>query len=310
MSEGAILVIDTDEARAARLGEALEAGGVRTVVAHTTRDILAAVYADPPRCIVLPFGLPGTNSGKSTLLDEIKADNIYGHLPAILMVTPEDLARIDWQATPADDYVFLPVDPETLLSRVRLCMARAQRDVNANPLTGLPGNITIVREAERRLAENRPFSTGYLDLDNFKPFNDKYGFSRGDEVLRMTARILVNAIRGLNDPQTYVGHVGGDDFVFLAPPALAEPACKEIIHSFDLIVPNFYDDDDRHAGGIHSVDRRGNAQFFPLMTCSIAVVDTSIAVVDHIGDISSRAADVKKYAKTLPGSNFLVDRRH
>ncbi len=309
MSQGAILVIDPDQARAHQLTAALQAGGVRAIEAHTNRDILAAIYADPPQCIVLPHGLPGTEKAGGTLLEQLKADNVYGHLPVILMVSAEETSRIDWQRTPADDYVFLPVDSESLLSRVRLCLARAQRDVNANPLTGLPGNITIIREAERRLAEGTPFATGYVDLDNFKSFNDKYGFSRGDEVLRMTARILVNAVRGLNCPETYLGHVGGDDFIFLAPPALAEQACQDMIRSFDLIVPNFYDDEDRNGGGINSVDRRGNPQFFPLMTCSIAVIDTTITEVDHIGDISARAAEMKKFTKNLPGSNFLVDRR-
>ncbi len=306
---GTILIIETEPERSERLIGPLRDAGFSVHCAQNNRDILAAVYADPPQCIVLPFGMPGTGGGPMTLLEEVKGDHIYGHLPVIVTITPEEVEAIDWQRMPADDYLVRPVSPSGLVARVRLCLSRAQRDINANPLTGLPGNITIIREAEHRLASGIPFAMGYLDLDNFKPFNDKYGFSRGDEVLRMTARILVNALRQLNHPDTYVGHIGGDDFVFITPSGMADAACKEILRTFDLIVPNFYDDDDRQQGSIHSVDRRGNPQVFPLMTCSIAVVDTAIAHVEHIADISSRTAEVKKFAKSLAGSNYLIDRR-
>lgn len=306
---GTILIIETGPEPSERLVVPLREAGFAVHAAYSNRDILAAIYAEPPSCIVLPYGMPGTSNPKITLIEEVKGDHVYGHLPVILTLAPEDLETIDWHRTPADDYLVRPVSPSGLLSRVRLCIARAQRDVNANPLTGLPGNITIIREAEQRLAAGIPFSMGYLDLDNFKPFNDKYGFTRGDEVLRMTARILVNALRQLNHPGTYAGHIGGDDFVFLTPSGMADAACKEFLRNFDLIVPNFYDDEDRNQGSIHSLDRRGNPQVFPLMTCSIAVVDTGNAHVEHIADISARTAEVKKFAKSLPGSNYLIDRR-
>lgn len=302
-----VLVIESSPGAAAGAVQALRAAGFRVTAAHTGRDILAAVYADPPQCLVVPHGLPG--SAGMTLLDELKHDNVYGHLPMILSLPANISETIDWSCVPADDYVVEPISHDTLISRVRLCLARAQRDFNANPLTGLPGNVTIMREAERRIATGQPFALGYLDLDNFKPFNDRYGFSRGDEVLRMTARVLVNAIRGLGSPETYVGHIGGDDFVFITPPLLADKACKDTIRDFDLIIPSFYDEEDRGRRGIQSLDRMRNVHTFPFMTCSIAVVDSGTSDIHHLAEVSARSAELKKLAKSLPGSNYIIDRR-
>ncbi len=302
-----VLVIGRTEKDTLVHVEALEAGGFAVVTAHTRTAIHTAIYAEPPQCVLLPLELTG--AGGASLLEELKSDNLYGHIPAMVTLTVEDIPEVDWNRVPADDYLVRPFEAEELVSRVRLCLARAQRDVNANPLTGLPGNITIMREAEGRLASGVPFAIGYLDLDHFKSFNDKYGFGRGDEVLRMTARIIVNVVRGLNSRETYVGHVGGDDFVFIAPPPLVEKVCEEIARNFDLIVPDFYSAEDRARRCIESVDRKGTPQTFPMMSCSIAVVDTTHSRVAHVGDISKRCAEVKKYAKTIPGSSYLIDRR-
>lgn len=303
-----ILVVDHSAEACLPLVSALDAAGFRGVSAYTGTAILATIYADPPQCVILPHGLPST-SGTGLLVEQLKNDNVYGHLPIILTVDKKEVDGLDWGHVPADDYVVRPFTDAELISRVRLCLARTTRDVNANPLTGLPGNISILREAERRLATGQPFAMAYADVDHFKPYNDKYGFARGDEVLRMTGRIIVNALSSLGSSETYVGHVGGDDFIFLAPPSMAMRACEEIVRNFDLIVPNFYDEMDRSQGCIHSFDRKGNPAVFSLMGLSIAVVDTHLSSIVHLADISSRAAGVKKVAKTIPGSNYIIDRR-
>jgi diguanylate cyclase (GGDEF)-like protein len=303
-----LVLMAGDDASTDAYAAALAASGMQVSLAETATEVMDKLYTHPPHCLVLPLRMPGPQGVR--LLDELKADNLYGHVPVIVVLSPAELASgVDWRRVVADDYLVTPFTPVELLSRIRLCLARAQRDLHANPLTGLPGNITIIQEAEQRMADGQPFSMAYLDIDHFKAFNDKYGFSRGDEVLRMTARILLNAVRALHDPYSYVGHVGGDDFIFLLSPEFVERACQDVLRNFELIVPNFYDEEDRIRGDIQSVDRQGNTQTFPLMTCSIAVVDTGSTPVLHIGEISARAAQVKKYAKTLQGSNFVVDRR-
>ena len=303
-----VLVVTNDATELSHVKKILEAAQFQVVSAQTSSNALDAVYASPPQCVLLDNAEPG--DGVPPLLIALKSDNVYGHTATILMVTEARLnSGIDWSIVPADDYVVKPFSASELVSRVQICIARNQRDIDANPLTGLPGNLSIMREAECRLSAGKSFALAYLDLDNFKSFNDKYGFSRGDEVLRMTARILVNAIRALNDPDTHVGHIGGDDFVFMIPSHLEAKACRRIIEDFDCIVPNFYDEEDRKAGILHSVDRQGHEQVFPIMSISIAVVDTSSIEVKHLADISARAAEVKHFTKQLSGSNYIVDRR-
>ena len=303
-----VLVVTQNAETLASISTALEAAQFQVIPALDPEKALDAIYASPPQCILLD----GTTSSNKLhpLLLTLKSDNVYGHTATILIVSESELKHgIDWGIVPADDYLVKPFTAEELQSRVRISIARNQRDIDANPLTGLPGNLSIMREAECRLVAGKPFALAYLDLDNFKSFNDKYGFSRGDEVLRMTARILVNAIRALDHPDTHVGHIGGDDFVFMIPSHLEAKACRRIIEDFDCIVPNFYDEEDRKAGVLHSTDRQGREQVFPIMSISIAVVDTNSIEVKHLADISARAAEVKHFTKQLSGSNYMVDRR-
>ncbi len=303
-----VLVLAPEEHPLTDVFPLLQEAGYSVRLAHRPAQVLEMLQQEPPAALVVAYPLP--QHGNARFVEELKADNLYGHLPLMLIFEEvDDLEQIDWHQLPADDFEVLPFDGDCFAARLHLCVARTQRDMHANPLTGLPGNITIMREAERRLRTGDAFALGYLDIDHFKPFNDKYGFSRGDEVLRMTARILLNACASLRASDTYVGHVGGDDFIFMVPSSLAEVAARDVIRNFDLIVPNFYDEDDRRAGRIQSQDRQGNDQQFPMMSCSIAIVDTTELNVTHLGDLSARAAEVKKFAKGLPGSNFLVDRR-
>lgn len=302
------IVVDTDAAAVAQAQEVLEGSQFSVRVATNTATTLDLLYAEPPNCLLIDFAL--LEEDEMGLLRRIKSDNVYGHVPVILLVQQRHLdAGIDWSVIPADDYVLKPCRPHELLSRVSLSLARAQRDLGANPLTGLPGNLAIMRDAERRLVKGQPFALGYLDLDNFKAFNDCYGFTRGDEILRMTARVIVNNILATDEKECAVGHIGGDDFVFVTPSASATAVCERIIEDFDRIVPAFYDEKDRARGCIESADRKGATQQFPFMSVSIAVVDTGVVDVAHVGDLSARVAQVKKFVKQKPGSAYMIDRR-
>lgn len=305
---GLVLVIDSEAGTNSIAVGILEDAGYVATLAPRPDLIQNTIQETPPHCIIVPFELKGASAG-TTMAEDLKNDTIYGHLPMLMTLSPPDLPSVDWVKLRVDEFLLVPYTPQELLARVQICLARAQRDLNANPLTGLPGNISIIREAEARLGRGDAFAVGYLDLDHFKPFNDKYGFIRGDEVLRMTARVVVNAARATKSDQSFVGHVGGDDFVLIAPSKLIEGACEEILRNFDLLIPNFYDEEDRIRGAIHSIDRQGNTSTFSMMTCSIAVIDTAGHAVKHVADISARAAQVKKYAKSVRGSTTCFDRR-
>lgn len=303
-----VLVVSDDSSQRRRLQGQVEAAGMQAVAASSGAEALGHFFKLVPNCLLLRHGMTMSN-GRDLAL-EVKSDSVYRHLPVLVEVSPEAVAEgVDWNVSIADDYLMEGCPAHEFVSRIRLALARAQRDVNANPLTGLPGNLTITREAERRLAFGTPFAFAYFDIDGFKPYNDKYGFARGDEVLRMTARLVANTVRALDHEEGYVGHIGGDDFVFIVPPSAVPLVCPAIVRHFDQIVPGFYDDVDRQRGLIESCDRQGNVVAHPLMSCSIAVVDTSGSEMKHIGELYARVTELKTFAKRMEGSNYIVDRR-
>jgi GGDEF domain-containing protein len=240
----------------------------------------------------------------------IKSENVYSRIPLLLCLRQDDLAGGFCPAgSVADDYFILPGSDQDFKNRIELTIRRSRRNLDSNPLTGLPGNTSIIHYLQNRIDRRENFSMGYCDLDFFKSFNDKYGFARGDEVLMMTARIVVNTLRLLSPDNYFVGHVGGDDFVFVLPLELAEEACQKIIVSFDSIVPQFYDPEDRQKGGIIAKDRQGVLRSFPLMALSIAVVSNHNHKLRHAGEASHIAMTLKKKAKEEAKSNYVLDRR-
>ncbi|GFM35684.1 GGDEF domain-containing protein [Desulfovibrio psychrotolerans] len=266
------------------------------------------LFTDPPELLVSDAVLPDM-SGEA-LVALVKGENVYRQIPVLLCLPRETLfAPRDWSAMEADDFVLLPFEPEEFRARVELTLNRMSRSLDANPLTRLPGNTTIIQFIREHIERRRDFALGYADLDNFKAFNDKYGFARGDEALMMTARIIVNTVRRFPGPPSFVGHVGGDDFVFALPLHCVEEACRQLVSSFDAIVPSLYDEKDRECGCILSTDRQGRPQSFPLMGISIAVVCNRNGSLTHYGQVSAIAMQLKKKAKEDPGSVYVIDQR-
>jgi diguanylate cyclase (GGDEF)-like protein len=269
---------------------------------------LESLFTAPPDLLVVDSRLPDMNG--AALVSLIKSENVYRQVPVVLCVEREELtANVNWNTLEADDFLVHPLDKDEARARLALTLSRSSRSLDANPLSRLPGNTSIIQRIQELLDAKQDFALAYADLDHFKSFNDKYGFSRGDEALLMTARIIVNTIRGLNSPSSFVGHVGGDDFVFILPPKLAENACRQIVERFDAIVPNFYDQEDQERGGIVSTDRQGAVRTFPLMAISIAVVFNLNGCFGHYGQISSIAVGLKKKAKENPRSSYVLDQR-
>ncbi len=303
-----ILIIDDDTSTAELMQNTLNKKGVFAYSVKDSRKALDTIYNEPPDLIIADIDMPSI--GGDDLCKKLKGDTVYGHLPIILLIPPGSSGnKIDWDLIPADDYLIKPVSPDELNLRVSLSFSRAKRGFDANPLTRLPGNNSIIKEIQKRIDAGDKFALAYIDLDHFKAYNDKYGFSRGDEILRMTARVVTNSIRELNRPDAFVGHIGGDDFVFIVPSKLADEVCNKVIKYFDLIIPTFYDEDDRVRGYIDSTNRKGGKERFPLMTISIAVVTNEKRKIKHHGEASAIAADLKKHAKSIAGSIFVKDLR-
>lgn len=192
--------------------------------------------------------------------------------------------------------------------RIQRVITRRDRDQAVNPSTRLPGPAMIEAEITRQLAMQSQFAVGYADLDNFKAYNDYYGYSFGDKIIRLTGKIIRDAVFDLCQ-EGFVGHIAGDDFIYVIPDELIEPVSGWIIKSFDAFIPYFYEAADRERGYIEIENRKGVVEQFPLLTLSIAVCATSIRPFNHIGDLSRSLAEIKKAAKKTPGSTFLIDRR-
>jgi GGDEF domain-containing protein len=272
------------------------------------RRAIENLFNDPPDLLIVDEDLadmPGLD-----VVALVKSENVYRQLPVIYVISQEALASgRNWLAAEIDDFVARPLRPAEVRARVLLTLARASRSFDANPLTRLPGNTSIIHRIQELIDRREDFALVYADLDHFKSFNDKYGFSRGDEVLMMTARVIVNTIRSLPGIRSFVGHVGGDDFVFIVPPEAAEDACQRLVATFDGIVPSFYDPDDRERGSIQSTDREGRLRTFPLMAISLAVVFNRHGSLKHYGEASQIAMSLKKKAKENPKSCYVLDQR-
>ncbi|WP_027179971.1 GGDEF domain-containing response regulator [Maridesulfovibrio bastinii] len=272
------------------------------------RGAIEFLLTSPPDLLIVDNRVVDIKASEMAKL--VKSENVYRQLPVIICLDETDLEKPwDWDAIEVDDFLLRPFFLPVVRDRVNLAMCRALRALDANPLSKLPGNTSIIQRIQSLIDRREDFALAYCDLDYFKSFNDKYGFSRGDEVLMMTARIIVNTIRSFAGEKTFVGHVGGDDFVFITPPDIVEEACKRIVFSFDGIVPNFYDPADRKCKCIVSTDRQGNIQNFPLMAISIAVVFNIDGKLKHFGEASAIAMGLKKKAKENPKSNYVLDRR-
>ena len=266
------------------------------------------LFNDPPELLIVDNDLDDLKGLE--LIRLFKSENVYRQVPAIICLNQDDLPHdIDFAHLEADDFLLKPIEKTIALARLNLTMARAARALDANPLTKLPGNTSIIHKIQNLIDRKENFALAYADLDHFKSFNDKYGFSRGDEVLMMTARVIVNTIRAFAGMNSFVGHIGGDDFVFIVPPEKVENVCKVIIQNFDSIVPNFYDPEDREQGFIRSTDRQGKIQTFPIMALSIAVVFNHNAKLSHYGQASQIAMNLKKVAKKNPRSCYVMDQR-
>jgi diguanylate cyclase (GGDEF)-like protein len=181
--------------------------------------------------------------------------------------------------------------------------------MDASPLTHLPGGVAVENVLKKRLKANTPLSFCLVDLDNFKALNDHHGYANGNEVIKTTANIIEDSVAKYGNPSDFIGHIGGDDFVFMTTPDLHSKICTIIIKDFDEKVKSFYTPEEQKTGYIIGKNRQGENAKFPIVAVSIVVVtDQGHALQNHI-QVGEIAAELKEYVKSMPGSNFVVDRR-
>lgn len=232
-------------------------------------------------------------------------------LMPIIMITAQDAQEdiLVGLELGADDYVKKPFNERELLARVRNIFRRIDRNRNANPLTGLSGNLETEREITSRITKGMSFAAIYADLDNFKAYNDAYGFSNGDRIIILIADILRDQVELLGNSDDFIGHIGGDDFIVVSSPDKAVQFCEQVIAEFDDKVLNFYNEEDRERGYISTRNRKGELDTFPLMSLSLAVVTNERRELNSFVEVGDIVNEVKKKLKTMAGSNYFIDRR-
>ncbi len=268
-------------------------------------DLLQHIFPD---LIICDFMMPVMNGRK--FCETLKKDILMQHIPIIMLTAKgETKDRIGGIESGVDDYMVKPFSPDELLARIKMIMRRTIRSLDANPLTHLPGNTSIMEELQLCINSGKPFAVGYADLDKFKVYNDKYGFEKGDEIIKETARLLISIVRQKAGSNAFIGHIGGDDFVFITDEDMIENISKEIVETFDKKVPSFYNEEDYNRGYIKGKDRQGNEQQFGLLAISIGIVTTKTQKITHVAQVGEIGAELKKYAKSFEKSVYVFDQR-
>jgi diguanylate cyclase (GGDEF)-like protein len=268
-------------------------------------SLLEVVNRTFPACII--FGSPASADAIDTC--RVLKREAYSAVIPVVFIDEHDRAHglLAMQAG-ADELLTTDMTDEEQAIRLDVTLNRADRDVSVHPSTRLPGTPQIERDITERIRSGEQFAVCYADLDHFKEFNDRYGYNRGDGVIGILSRMLRDVVRAYA-PTGFVGHIGGDDFIFTLPLEHMEICCKEILDIFDEIMPYQYSEKDRESGYFHAKDRRGNMHQIPLMTLSIGVVTNRHRTFEHPARVSELATEMKSYAKTLEGSVYAVDRR-
>ncbi len=303
-----VLVVDDDPDIVQFVRVSLELEGFDVLTASNGQEAIDRVVATKPDVVLLDVMMPKMDG--LTALKEMRAHPAAANTSVILLTAralSED--RVKGLEMGADDYITKPFDVDELVARVKAVTRRSQAMRDVSPLTGLPGNHRISLELDRRIEEGKPFALAYADLDNFKAFNDHYGFMRGDQVIRFCAHSLLEAAKGLNG-EVFVGHVGGDDFVVLMEAAVARRYAERATREFDDGILDFYDTSDALRGYVEVTDRRGDRHAFPVVSLSIGIVTNLSRDFESQFEASAVAVEMKEFAKKTPGSSYEIDRRH
>ena len=316
--QGRIFIIDDADQDLRVHAATLKAHGYDVVTASNGEEALLLVEADVPDLFLIASRMQDMDG--FTLCERLKEDARLINVPVIFVTAKATSEDIDLgYAAGGVDYISKPCHLSEFLARVRthirlyhllLEVARLQDiAIDANPLTHLPGNNTIVVTIQDAIDKKLDMTMLYADLDNFKAYNDYYGFSDGDDLLLFTAETLQTAIRTVCTGDTFLGHIGGDDFVMLVPHEHAENLAAEIVKQFDIGAPAFYSDEDADRGYIQAEDRQGLVARFPLAALSMGGVRLQSHDFTRYLEVANVCAETKHMAKSVPGSNLFMDRR-
>lgn len=281
-------------------------GGDPLVISHED-ELMAFALRSRPGVVI--FDARKQPAESLAALRRLKADSYTAVVPcAVVSHDGADAMAAGFDAG-ADEVLPISTPDENIVPRLDAMIRRSERDLSVHPSTRLAGAAAIELEIGRRLATGESFAVCYADLDHFKEFNDRYSYNHGDRVIRILAKLLHDVVKGLCGERGFIGHIGGDDFIFIIPYNMIPEVCGEIVATFDILAPYQYSEQDRRAGYFFGKDRRGHLDRVPLMTLSIGVVTNLRRTLTNAAQVSQLATEMKTYAKSLPGSIYTVDRR-
>lgn len=287
-----ILIVDDDPNIFLLLKVNLENAGYSVIRAIDGDEGVKIALRDKPAIVILDIMMPKIDGFE--VCRQLRGNKDTCLLPIIILsARDQPFDKITGLKLGADDYLTKPFNIDELIARVDTRLKRIEQFMSANPLTGLPGNISIMYEANTRLAGGLPFAYLYIDIDNFKAYNDTYGFKNGDNAIAFTAEIIRKSVR----EGDFAGHIGGDDFFVLTTIDNGEPLCRKIITEFDGGRNRFYNDNDIRQGFFSAKNRSGDLQRFPLMALSIGIGTALPEKNLSFGKIVETATELKTRAK-------------
>src|SRR5918998_5495965 len=303
-----VLVADDDQDIVRFVEVNLRLEGYEVATAHDGEQALQGAYDVMPDLVLLDVMMPKIDGFE--VCQRLRGDARTKHM-SVIMLTAKSLSadKVVGLTAGADDYMIKPFDPMELVARVKSALRRSREMRAVNPLTQLPGNVQVQEEVAKRVALGAPFALMYVDLDNFKAFNDYYGFLRGDEAIKLLTKCAADALAKHGGPSCFLGHVGGDDFVAITNPDVAELAAKEIIECWDDKIGELYDPDDAARGFIEVKDRQDQMHRYTPTTVSIGIATNTRRPINSHWEASEIAAEMKQFAKREPRSSYAIDRR-
>jgi diguanylate cyclase (GGDEF)-like protein len=283
--------------------------GFDVITARDGREALDCAIDKRPALVLLDVMMPELDGFE--VCRRLRADARTSHIPVIILTAKSlTVDKVVGLTAGADDYVLKPFDPMELIARVRTTLRRAGDLKASSPLTGLPGNHRINQEIGRRLAEGEQVAVIYADLNDFKAYNDHYGFVRGDGVIVLTSEVLTEAIERHASTSAFVGHVGGDDFIVVCRPDEVADVCEYTIEQFDARIRAQYDEEDLERGYLEVADRRGELQQYPVISIALGVASTQVREFFDHRELVEVATEMKSFLKRGESqSAYAVDSR-
>jgi diguanylate cyclase (GGDEF)-like protein len=300
-----LLIADDDAEVLELLKFTFESEDYTVITASDGEEAFDLIKDEHPDLVVLDVNMPKLSGFE--VLEKVRADSAICLTPIIMLTSfSKTKDRITGIKLGADDYIDKPFETVELVARAEGLLRRTKEHLSANPLTGMPGNVTIEVETKKRLEAGEPFSVIYLDIDHFKSYNDKYGFEKGDNVIRLVATIIRASSSAVGNKNDFLGNIGGDDFIIITTSDRIDDYASVIIKYFEDMVEQQYNEDDRSKGFIMGVNRQGQEVKFPLMSVSLGVANVEKDKYRHYSQVVEQAKDMLKKAKLKDKSSIEI----